>query len=181
MRLRGTGPSPRQTYRRSHDVVFARFTHRKAAAEIRVGLAGRGVRCAGRDDGQTSHALQSQVNAETAATLFTIAHSQKIFTGWFLTNLRGCNAPYPLEDEDKPGAFPEQGVGKGEAYRTLVASEAPPRLVQESGGGFRCTCLPSPAHLAANPADGYLTSEVWRCEFAEGSTQCDSAAEPGRK
>jgi hypothetical protein len=60
-------------------------------------------------------------------------------------NLRGCNAPYPLEDDDKPGAFPEPGAGKGEAYRTLVASEAPPRLVQEFGGGFRCTCLPSPS------------------------------------
>ncbi len=180
MRLRGTEPSSRQTYRRSHDVVFARFTHRKAAAEIRVGLAGRGVRCAGRDDGQTSHALRSQVNAETASNAVH-NHSLAKNLDWLVPNLRGCNAPYPLEDEDKPGAFPEQGAGKGEAYRTPVASEAPPRLVQESGGGFRCTCLPSPAHLAANPADGYLTSELWRCEFAEGSTQCDNAAEQGRK
>jgi hypothetical protein len=30
-------------------------------------------------------------------------------------------------------------------------------------GGFRCAC------------------EVWRCEFAAGSKQCDSAAEHGRK
>jgi hypothetical protein len=30
-------------------------------------------------------------------------------------------------------------------------------------GGFRCAC------------------EVWRCEFAEGSKQCDSAAEQGRR
>ena len=96
-------------------------------------------------------------------------------------NLPGCNAPYLLEDEDKPGAFPEQGAGKGEAYRTLVASEAPPRVVQESGGVFAAPVCLAPAHLAANPADGYLTSEVWRCEFAEGSTQCDSAAEQGRK
>ena len=63
---------------------------------------------------------------------------------WLVPNLRECTAPYPLEDEDKPGAFPEQGAGKGEAYRTLVASEAPPRLVQEFGGGLRCTCLPTP-------------------------------------
>ena len=30
-------------------------------------------------------------------------------------------------------------------------------------GGFRCVC------------------EVWRCEFAEGSKNCDSAAEQGRR
>jgi hypothetical protein len=50
-----------------------------------------------------------------------------------------------------------------EVHGTHVASEASSPLVQELGGPVSLRC------------------EAWRCEFAEGSKNCDSAAEQGRR
>ena len=117
------------------------------------------MRCAGRDDGQTSHALQSQVNAETAATLFTIAHSQKIFTSWFLISGDAMH-PILLKTRTNPAPFPNKA--RGRVKPTALSSHPKHRKdwYKSLAGVFAApVCL---AHLAANPADGYLTSEGWR-------------------
>ena len=77
-------------------------------------------------------------------------------------------APFPNQARErvKPTALWSHPKHRHDWYKSLAGVFA------------ALVCL---AHLAANPADGYLTSEVWRSEFAEGSTQCDSASEQGRK
>ena len=87
--------------------------------------------------------------------------------------------PILLKTRTNPAPFPNKA--RGRVKPTALSSHPKHRhdWYKSLAGVFAApVCL---AHLAANPADGYLTSEVWRCEFAEGSTQCDSAAEQGRK
>ena len=105
---------------------------------------------------------------------------KKLFTGWFLISPDAIH-PILLKTRTNPAPFPNKA--RGRVKPTALSSHPKHRheWYKSLAGVFAAPVCLAPAHLAANPADGYLTSEVWRCEFAEGSTQCDSAAEQGRK
>ena len=102
--------------------------------------------------------LAKEVNPETAMALFRIAHFRK-------------NSSNALIGGECILSFMRRTTGVGTCrtrgkMRSSTLSSRRKHLhhwFKSLAGGFRCGC------------------EAWRCEFAEQSKQCDSAAEQGRR
>jgi len=106
---------------------------------------------ANRGEERTHSPSQKESNSETTVPLFTIEH----LAGKRILPI-SRTASYPARKQGKTWCLSRV---ENEAQRRRVRSTA--TVYKSLAGGFRCAC------------------EVWRRESAEGSNQCDSAAEQG--